>query len=1270
MAATVDFARANSSSSSANVIAGNVSRLSDGAGGGHDATAATGSHATKINNTASSAVTVDAIGRQIQQRDAALEVVAMLQALTAITAVRSRAIWLLELSADQLVFSTLRLSHGDPRTPLCIELIWNLLQLRPAEAMHFASRESYETLQDTLRIAVAEGHIATRRELRNDIIVVFALLADAAPDSQCVSATLVDLVLQLACGIELGLQPARDGGGEGGDDDDRSHQQGKQSTPGRLACDSRSNASSAGGKSASTTTTTASQLKQHHTTRNEDLQLKILGWDLLRRWCCADEALASIAFGARFFDALLCYIDVTCANRAVVAWSAAQLLELQEHALRIVEELIRVGCAWFCAARGPSICVSYVLECPARPEQLLLRAVSVLAEAASSPARVLVADTGAIPLTLRLLSSEPLSRESSARHVDCLTLLADLVDRTERYQSEFGNNGGVDIVLPLLHGAVDYADLGDELMIAAVDCVWACVLGLSRNEERFVALGGVGALLAILDVRRMLWEQADAKAKTLASSLALRQPKRRGAGGGMLLGGSGAAGGGGGGGGHAGRDSGAAAHDDDDDYEDGNGRGAANRNDNDGDGVKNSDGGSVVSSRDEAANFPLACLADLLAVPDACDAARKWRSPRTGRSGMQVLLSLWSMAPVPPQIVAERNISPETAAAFDVGCAVLGQPTRTPLPIGDRDDRSGDGDGDGDGDGGNPADGGDENDGIIPSNPADPAYVARAGIVVAARDVRQIATVYRQNLKVHCAIAALGYNGHHELELEERACLTTVQQFVALCKDEIWETVTASLLGAGVDPTGSDAETLRVLREAAEQRACSLQATRAAFAEMQRRRREVAERTFYEALMKRTEQRMLPASASGAGGARGGGAAGSGVRPGAGGKSGGGGAGLQQHNHRGSGGDGRAVHYQLGGSGDAIAASAAGSTMGLESSTRPANMSITEAKMRNKMMLKSSFKQPVKLAEARSTLNSSGGDVEDDEDYSGDEDLINLYDGAIPPNMEASLALNANHPFATSSKMMAASMLVGNGMQRWGIGQKAMVDDEYALFAAINALRTDPRAFIPVFEAARKRFDASVGAIAPAPDTADEPIVCEEGAECLREAIAFLRKARPMAAQMDVPMGMLLASRDFVRIARARMDNVAEDEALLPAGAQTAAPLAPALPSALARSTRGGSRAALERMRRYGRPDGRTMQLVALGCASPEAVILQLVLGDGNPERPDRVALFDPEFRCCGVALADHDVYRKVVCVSLAASYADKPHHEQRAAHSALWSDL
>ena len=105
---------------------------------------------------------------------------------------------------------------------------------------------------------------------------------------------------------------------------------------------------------------------------------------------------------------------------------------------------------------------------------------------------------GSIGLILALLSEA--DQQDNTLRVDCLSILADVVDRDPQLQEEFLHSGGILTILPLLSFAPDYyTDLKDAIVFGAVDCVWSCIAGSPTCEELFVREDGIHLLLSILE---------------------------------------------------------------------------------------------------------------------------------------------------------------------------------------------------------------------------------------------------------------------------------------------------------------------------------------------------------------------------------------------------------------------------------------------------------------------------------------------------------------------------------------------------------------------------------------------------------------------------------------------------------------------------------------------------------------------------------------------------------------------------------------------------
>ena len=68
-------------------------------------------------------------------------------------------------------------------------------------------------------------------------------------------------------------------------------------------------------------------------------------------------------------------------------------------------------------------------------------------------------------------------------------------------------------------------------------------------------------------------------------------------------------------------------------------------------------------------------------------------------------------------------------------------------------------------------------------------------------DIEHLVATQPTNFKVFAMMAILGFEGHSELDADERATLAAVERFLALCKDEVWENIEESLAAEGTATT-------------------------------------------------------------------------------------------------------------------------------------------------------------------------------------------------------------------------------------------------------------------------------------------------------------------------------------------------------------------------------------------------------------------------------------------------------------------------------------
>ncbi len=608
-------------------------------------------------------------------RNCGPELVAICKAVQELSYYRTMCVSILESGGADLILDTMdRCAPGERALSIALELLWNILALDPDAANVVGSQHNVDILYKCFTQTLQLGYMVKERELRNDFIIVCALLVRHEPNIEFFHQFL-PLLLDLSCGPELGR------------------------------------------------TNSLINPTYHNTTKPEELQMKKLTWDLLDR-LCANAEFAKEILDWGFINAIISYINVRCETPAVVRWTTLQLLDLQAHSLRTLSSLAVMGANYFSAAGGADIVHEYIAECP--DVQLRNLGVSVLARTATTDRRRELVSAGSIPLALALLRDTG----DNALRVECLNLLADVVDRQPDLQHAFLECDGVRTVLPLMTLNPDYyTELLDTVTFAAVDCIWSCVFGSEANEGSFLDNNGLHSLLTVIETC---------------------QP--------WMLG------------------------------------------------------------------FPLSCLADFLQNPRAVQIFREWVSPKSGRSATQLLLSFWTSAPA--------NADASTLdAGRTVGLATIGgrtkpalkpRPDQTTQPLIDQD-----------------------------------LTIQRVGLQEVPADIQFLVQGNVIRFKLHVAMNLVGFDDHKELDDLERGTMVTIGRFIDLCKDEIWASVETSLQSDQIRPTTPDAEKLRLLRLAAEQRSAKLIESNERHRNRYAQRQAESEITFYKSLIKKTEEKRV-----------------------------------------------------------------------------------------------------------------------------------------------------------------------------------------------------------------------------------------------------------------------------------------------------------------------------------------------------------------------------------------------------------------------------
>jgi uncharacterized protein YkwD len=180
---------------------------------------------------------------------------------------------------------------------------------------------------------------------------------------------------------------------------------------------------------------------------------------------------------------------------------------------------------------------------------------------------------------------------------------------------------------------------------------------------------------------------------------------------------------------------------------------------------------------------------------------------------------------------------------------------------------------------------------------------------------------------------------------------------------------------------------------------------------------------------------------------------------------------------------------------------------------------------------------------------------------------------------------------------------------------------EQEVLTEMNLARQKPQEFAKYVEDHQRRYkDDNTYTV-----SGGISMTTQEGVKAVDEAIAFLKKLKPVGA-LEMSVGLSLAARDHV-------------DDLGPKGQ-------------VGHNGTDGSDSG-KRIKRYGEWETTMGENISFGHDDARMIVIQLIVDDGVPLRGHRTNIFQPKYKTVGIACGNHNTYRHMCVMDFAGGFKE-----------------